>query len=66
MQKYPEVRVEIDATSRRVDVVREGFDVALRVRYPPLEVSGLTMLRMMYLLSVRQQLSAAWVLLKCR
>ncbi|MFV8571943.1 LysR substrate-binding domain-containing protein [Marinobacter sp. SBS5] len=43
MQKYPEVRIEMDATSRRVDVVREGFDVALRVRFPPLEDSGLTM-----------------------
>lgn len=43
MQKYPKINVEMDATSRRVDVVREGFDVALRVRYPPLEDSDLTM-----------------------
>lgn len=43
MQKYPEVRIEMDATSRRVDVLREGLDVALRVRFPPLEDSGLTM-----------------------
>lgn len=43
MQKYPEVRVEMVATSRRVDVVREGFDVALRVRFPPLEDSELAM-----------------------
>lgn len=43
MNKFPEVRIEMDATSRRVDVLREGFDVALRVRFPPLEDSGLTM-----------------------
>lgn len=43
MAKYPEVTVEIDATSRRVDVLKEGLDLALRVRFPPLEDSGLTM-----------------------
>lgn len=43
MEKYPEVRVEMTATSRRVDVIREGFDLAIRVRYPPLEDSDLSM-----------------------
>lgn len=43
MEKYPEVTVEMEAASRRVDVIREGFDVALRVRFPPLEDSNLTM-----------------------
>lgn len=43
MDLYPDVEVEMDATSRRVDVIREGFDVALRVRYPPLEDSDLNM-----------------------
>lgn len=43
MARFPEVHVEMDATSRRVDVVKEGYDFALRVRYPPLEDSGLTM-----------------------
>ncbi|WP_328187834.1 LysR substrate-binding domain-containing protein [Marinobacter sp. OP 3.4] len=43
MQKYPEVKVEMEATSRRVDVMKEGFDIALRVRFPPLEDSSLTM-----------------------
>lgn len=43
MQRYPEVTVEMEATSRRVDVIREGFDIALRVRFPPLEDSDLTM-----------------------
>jgi DNA-binding transcriptional LysR family regulator len=39
----PLVRVHIDATSRRVNVIEEGVDVALRVRRPPLEDSGLAM-----------------------
>jgi DNA-binding transcriptional LysR family regulator len=39
----PLVRVQIDATGRRVNVVEEGIDVALRVRRPPLEDSGLAM-----------------------
>ncbi len=39
----PLVRVHIDATSRRVNVIEEGIDVALRVRRPPLEDSGLAM-----------------------
>ncbi|MHA7925497.1 MAG: LysR substrate-binding domain-containing protein [Marinobacter sp.] len=43
MEKHPMVKVEMDATSRRVDVIKEGFDIALRVRFPPLEDSGLTM-----------------------
>lgn len=37
----PAVRVSLDATNRRVDVVEEGFDIALRVRFPPLEDSEL-------------------------
>lgn len=41
LEQYPQVRVQIDATSRRVDVVEEGFDLALRVRTPPLEDSEL-------------------------
>lgn len=41
LERNPLVRVQIDATSRRVDVVEEGFDLALRVRQPPLEDSEL-------------------------
>lgn len=41
MRDNPRVLVHLDATGRRVDVVQEGFDVALRVRTPPLEASGL-------------------------
>ncbi|MCK7548387.1 LysR substrate-binding domain-containing protein [Marinobacter koreensis] len=43
MEKFPKVKVEMEATSRRVDVLKEGFDIALRVRFPPLEDSDLTM-----------------------
>jgi DNA-binding transcriptional LysR family regulator len=35
--KHPRVRIALDATNRRVDVVDEGLDIALRVRKPPLE-----------------------------
>lgn len=34
---HPGVRVHLEATNRRVDVIEEGFDLALRVRIPPLE-----------------------------
>lgn len=37
----PLVRMHVETTGRRVDVVEEGFDVALRVRTPPLEDSQL-------------------------
>ncbi|KQV85023.1 LysR family transcriptional regulator [Massilia sp. Root351] len=37
----PLVRVAIDATNRRVDVIEEGIDIALRVRTPPLDDSDL-------------------------
>lgn len=40
---YPRVRMALDATNRRVDVIDEGIDIALRVRLPPLEDSDLAM-----------------------
>jgi DNA-binding transcriptional LysR family regulator len=40
---FPEVRVALEATNRRVDVVDEGIDIAIRVRLPPLEDSDLAM-----------------------
>ncbi len=43
MQRYPLVNLQLDATNRRVDVVAEGLDLALRVRPPPLEDSDLAM-----------------------
>ncbi|MET0281187.1 MAG: LysR family transcriptional regulator [Steroidobacteraceae bacterium] len=41
MVQYPEVRVQVEATNRRVNVIEEGFDIALRVRTPPLLDSDL-------------------------
>ena len=38
---WPDVRLQVEATNRRVDVIEEGFDIALRVRRPPLDDSGL-------------------------
>ena len=41
MAANPLVRVSIDATNRRVDVIEEGIDIAVRARTPPLEDSDL-------------------------
>ncbi|MGE0800564.1 MAG: LysR family transcriptional regulator [Lautropia sp.] len=38
---WPAVRILVEATGRRVNPVEEGIDIALRVRPPPLEDSGL-------------------------
>jgi DNA-binding transcriptional LysR family regulator len=43
LAKHPRVRIALDATNRRVDIVDEGLDIALRVRQPPLEDSDLAM-----------------------
>ena len=43
MQLYPRIQLQVEATNRRVDVIREGLDLVLRVRFPPLEDSGLVM-----------------------
>jgi DNA-binding transcriptional LysR family regulator len=40
---HPLVRVFVEMTNRRVDVVEEGFDLALRVRSLPLEPTNLAM-----------------------
>jgi len=40
---HPEVQVALEATNRRVDVVDEGVDIAIRVRLPPLDDSDLAM-----------------------
>jgi DNA-binding transcriptional LysR family regulator len=41
MVEYPKVEVLLESTNRRVDVIREGFDFAIRVRFPPLADSDL-------------------------
>jgi DNA-binding transcriptional LysR family regulator len=40
---HPQVRIALEATNRRVDVVDEGIDLAIRVRAPPFEDSDLAM-----------------------
>jgi DNA-binding transcriptional LysR family regulator len=41
MEQCPKVDVLLESTNRQVDVIREGFDLAIRVRFPPLEDSDL-------------------------
>ncbi|MCA8200006.1 LysR family transcriptional regulator [Burkholderia sp. AU33545] len=43
MVTCPRVEIHLEATNRRVDVVGEGIDVAIRVRPPPLEDSDLAL-----------------------
>lgn len=43
MAQCPQVTIQLEATNRRVDVVGEGIDVAIRVRPPPLQSSDLVM-----------------------
>jgi len=45
MARYPDVELHIESTNRRVDVIGEGFDLAIRVRPPPLTESDLVMRR---------------------
>jgi len=40
---HPRVEIHLEETNRRVDVVGEGIDVAIRVRPPPLEDSDLVL-----------------------
>ena len=42
MVMYPEVTVQLEATNRRVDVIGEGVDLAIRVRTLPLDDSDLS------------------------
>ncbi|WP_323158654.1 LysR substrate-binding domain-containing protein [Pseudomonas viridiflava] len=41
MAAHPKVQVYIESTNRRVDPLSENIDIALRVRFPPLEDEGL-------------------------
>ena len=43
MAQYPEITVYLEDTNRRVDLLSEGVDIAIRVRPPPLEDSDLVM-----------------------
>ena len=43
MVAHPLVEIHLEETNRRVDVLAEGIDIAIRVRPPPLEDSDLVM-----------------------
>ncbi|GAA5786767.1 LysR family transcriptional regulator [Chitiniphilus shinanonensis] len=43
MALHPKVTVHLDATNRRVDLIGEGVDLAIRVRPPPLADSDLVL-----------------------
>lgn len=43
MLRYPLVTLQLQSTNRRVDILQEGLDLALRVRFPPIEPSDLVM-----------------------
>lgn len=46
MLENPRVEIHLESTNRRVDVIGEGFDIAIRVRFPPLEHTELVMRRL--------------------
>lgn len=41
MAAHPRVEIQMEASNRRVDVVAEGVDIALRIRTPPFQDSDL-------------------------
>jgi DNA-binding transcriptional LysR family regulator len=43
LTRYPNIRIQLHASNRRVDVINEGFDLALRVRTQPSGEDGLVM-----------------------
>lgn len=43
MARYPQITLYLEATNRRVDLLAEGVDLAIRVRPPPLEASDLVL-----------------------
>ncbi|MDD0976363.1 LysR family transcriptional regulator [Pseudomonas fontis] len=43
MMAYPLIELHVESSNRQVDLIQEGIDVALRVRFPPLESSDLVM-----------------------
>ncbi|AOX16540.1 LysR substrate-binding domain-containing protein [Kozakia baliensis] len=43
IMRYPSVTLHLDSTNRRVDVLEERLDFAIRVRFPPLQSENLIM-----------------------
>jgi DNA-binding transcriptional LysR family regulator len=46
MMQNPGIQVHLEGTNRRVDVIAERLDLAIRVRFPPLEPTDLVMRRL--------------------
>lgn len=46
MIQNPAIRIQLESSNRRVDVIAEGLDLAIRVRFPPLESTDLVMRRL--------------------
>jgi len=46
MMLNPGVQILLESTTRRVDVISEGLDLAVRVRVPPLDLTDLVMRRL--------------------
>jgi DNA-binding transcriptional LysR family regulator len=46
MMEQPAIQIQLESTNRRVDVIAEGLDLAVRVRFPPLQASDLVMRRL--------------------
>lgn len=46
MKKYPKVNISLLVTNRRVELIEEGVDVAVRVRRPPFDDSSLVVRRL--------------------
>lgn len=46
MIENPGIQIHLEGTNRRVDVIAEGLDLAIRVRFPPLEPTDLVMRRL--------------------
>ncbi|KJK14270.1 LysR family transcriptional regulator, partial [Burkholderiaceae bacterium 16] len=44
----PQVQILVDATNRQVDVIEEGLDFAIRVRFPPLDDTDLAVRQLGY------------------
>ncbi len=46
MTENPAVMLHVESTNRQVDVIADGIDIAIRVRFPPLEETELIMRRL--------------------
>ncbi|MFL9573619.1 LysR substrate-binding domain-containing protein [Acinetobacter baumannii] len=43
MRLYPQVNIHLEVTNKNIDLLNDGIDIALRIRFPPLEDSDQVM-----------------------